>query len=430
MALAKTLSAYSDIVEQYVTDASFLWVLRSVAAKQPHYNVADLRDLESRIQDQLDGLSMQPDLAWELILEALAFEESGEVFTAAVFAFRTMEVEKIKYVVSAGMVNDSTKLGLVSALAWLPLRLIESWLHKFYQSKDFAHKELALAVSSARREDPGEKLNRILARADCIALNSLHAQALRSAGELKRIDVRDSVINALKHEEPEVTFWALWSAIILGDRHLTENLEPHVLSPGPYQQIAIQLAFRVLPPQTARAWIGKFLELENSAQTRNGIKAMAALGDPEVINWLINTMRNPEFARVAAEAFTMITGIDLELHGLSLEVPDLEASLPEEDDDIPDLDEDENLPWPNVDKIVAIWQRYGPRFQSGKRYLMGKEICSANTDFFETNTRADRALREETPLFYQRQRHAAALEIALLSPNMPYLDADAKVLQL
>ncbi|MCP3852889.1 MAG: hypothetical protein GY694_22075, partial [Gammaproteobacteria bacterium] len=49
-------SAYGDTLEQLADNASFLWILRSIAVEQPHYSVSDILELEQRIDAQLDGL--------------------------------------------------------------------------------------------------------------------------------------------------------------------------------------------------------------------------------------------------------------------------------------------------------------------------------------------------------------------------------------
>ncbi|MFL0809012.1 MAG: TIGR02270 family protein [Agarilytica sp.] len=430
MGLASPVRAYSDVVDQFVNDASFLWVLRSVAHDQPHYAVADLHELETRIQKQLDGLFVEPELAWELIQDALEFEEAGEVFTATVFAFRSREVEKIKAAVNAGMKSDETRRGLISAMAWLPQKLVHAWLTKFYQSKDLSHKTLALSVSISRRENPEEYIGKILNREDCLAIPNLYAEALKSVGVFKRADLKQYLLVAADHEVTQVQFWAIWALALLGDRQFCEKLKPFVVDESDLQQQAIQLAFRCLPISVAREWIKELIATPENI--RLAVKAVAALGDPEAINWLIGLMRNTTHSRLASEAFSMITGIDIEANELAFDLPDLEDALPGEeaegtDQDDVAMDEDENLPWPNADKIQAIWQKYGNRFHSGKRYLMGKEIGAQNHGFFDENTQIESALKKEDS-FLQRQRHAAAIELALAHPSLPYLNTNAKVI--
>ena len=183
------MNAYRDIYEQYVDDASFLWVLRSIAVEQPHQDLTSLRELEQRIEAQLDGLMTAVEDAWEICLQALEHEESGEVFTSTVIAFRSHDIVKIQKVIEVGLCSDETAKGLISAMGWLPGNLVHPWIKKFFTSKDLGHKYIALAACSVRRENPGEYLNRILERDDCKQHEKLYARALRLIGELRRQDL-------------------------------------------------------------------------------------------------------------------------------------------------------------------------------------------------------------------------------------------------
>ncbi|MCP4494614.1 MAG: hypothetical protein GY820_46035, partial [Gammaproteobacteria bacterium] len=101
----RRLSAYGEIFEQLTDNTSLLWILRSVAVEQPHYSVADLRELEQRIDAQLDGLMASIEQSWQCCLQALEPGEPGEVFTAAVLAFRSHDVKKIQVAIEAGLGN-------------------------------------------------------------------------------------------------------------------------------------------------------------------------------------------------------------------------------------------------------------------------------------------------------------------------------------
>lgn len=400
-----SVNPYRDIYEQYANDASFLWLLRAIATEQPHYTQDDINELERRIDAQLDGLMTAPEDAWEICSEALAIAQPGEAFAAAVLAFRSLDVTKIQHIVQQGLSSDDMLPGLVSALGWLPGRFCHSWIKKFLTSKDINHKYLAIATCSIRREDPLEYLSNIFQREDCLEHKKLYARALRLVGELKRRDLSPAVRIAMRAEEPEIFFWAHWSAILLGDRMVATSLQPLALKSGPLQAKAVQLAFRVLPVEEARTWIG--LLAKDPTQVRTVIKATAALGDPHAVTWLINQMRNPALTRLAGEAFTTITGIDLLENNLALDdLPDLDAQFPNEDvsDDNVDLDEDEHLPFPDTAKISAIWQKYQQRFISGQRYLLGKVISEQDLKQIFMNSQ-------------QRHRQAAAMELALLEPN-------------
>jgi len=411
---------YQHIFEQSIDDAAFLWVLRSVALEQPNYSVMDIAELEARIDKLLDCVMASFVRTWPLCVKACQFEEGGEAFVLGVTAFRSLEAEKIQQAVDFGLTNDDTFAGLVSALSWLPGSLCHEWIKRFFTSKDLRHKLLALAACRARSEDPAGYLDKILLRDDCMAVEPLKALAYRCVGEFKREDLKAVLDRGLAEMDDDIAehnFWLIRSSILLGLRGLAERLEPFVFTENPFQGMAVQLAFRSLPLTIARQWISRLSE--SAENMRWVVKASVALGDPQVIPWLLQLMENPRYSRLCAEGFSVLTGIDLEKRELTIDVPDiteLKADRDENSESI-ELDEDENLPWPNVDKLRAVWQKYGMNFKPGQRHFMGKPI-NINT------------LKHVILHGSQRQRHAAALEMALLDVRNPVINIDRKVPEL
>ena len=406
--------AYGEIFGQFADNASFLWVLRSIAVDQPHYSLNDIRELDQRLNAQLDGLMTSIEQSWNICLDALELKEPGEVFTAAILAFRSHDVNKIQVAVEVGLTNDETVKGLISALGWLPGKLVHGWIEKFMSSKDLKHKYLALAACSVRREDPGEVLTRILQRDDCKQHEKLYSRALRLVGEIRRQDLMPELELASQSDQEDLKFWSSWSAILLGNRSAVTHLKPFIIKHGIHQQRAIDLGFRVLPIEQARHWIAELGK--DSEQLRAVIKASRVLGDPHAVDWLISKMEEPAVSRLAAEAFSYITGIDLEQNALVQDNPsalDLNSGEDAEDVDI-SLDEDENLPWPDQDKIKTIWINHGRNFIAGQRYFMGRHITIE-------------LLNDKLLNAHQRQRQAAAMELALIDPDMTLQNTRAKL---
>ncbi|WP_444993948.1 TIGR02270 family protein [Aliikangiella sp. IMCC44359] len=409
----KTNSAFRDIFDQYAADASFLWELRAVSLKQPHYKLFDILEIEQRIEANLDGLMSSVEQAWDICLEGLEFEQAGEVFTASVVAFKSADIDKIKIAVTTGLKNDDSVKGLISALAWLPEKITNDWVQKFLASKNLDHKFLAIAVLGARRMDPGDVINGILQREDCLAHNRLFARTLRLIGELKLKDCQWALNQAFEHDDPQVKFWANWSAILLGNRSAVNRLQAYIEEESPLKDLAIQTIFRVLPIPQGRQWISQLAA--NPEQARTVIQATGVLGDPHAVPWLIEKMKLEESARLAGEAFTQITGIDLEQEQLSIETPDNIAVIPNnapEDDSI-EMDADENLAYPDVKKVAQIWQKRAVNYEAGKRYVLGV-------------TPGRDVLKPIVVNGYQRQRLAAALEIAVLEADVPFVNVKAR----
>jgi uncharacterized protein (TIGR02270 family) len=138
------------------------------------------------------------------------------------------------------------------------------------------------------------------------------------------------------------------------------------------------------------------------------------LGDPAFIPWLIEQMAIAEQARVAGEAFTMITRVDIAYEDLEGEWPAGFAAGPTEDpeDDNVALDPDEDLPWPKPEAIDIWWKNHQGQFRAGTRYLLGKPMSREG-------------LRDVLRNGRQRQRAAAALELAIRQPGQPLFEVRA-----
>lgn len=406
-------NAYTHIYKHYVTDASFLWMLRSQAIIQPHYCANDILALEQRIEVRLDGVMDSVDLGWEACEEALELQAPGEIFTAMVTAMRSHESHKIQMAVGAGLENKYALPGLISAMGWLPAGIANPWIERFLNGKDMDHKYLGLAACSVRRQDPGQSLLTILQRDDCQQHEKLYARALRLVGELRRQDCMPAIHAAMKADNSEPGFWANWSAVLLGHRASVHNLQPFVFNTGPCQHNAIQLAFRVLPIKQAQEWVSRLSSDDN--QTRTVIKATGVLGDPHAVNWLISKMRDPTLARLAGESFTSITGVGLEEYNLLSDETGYSPDIFDDETDSIALGEDEKLLLPDAEKVAAIWRNYGQHFITGHRYFMGQPVT------------AD-ILHETLSKGTQRQRHAAALELALHEQGVPLPNASARIL--
>jgi len=411
-------SAYRDVIEQFVNEASFLWLLRSIALDQPHTTHADVAALEQRIDASLEGMMTSCNVGWESCEAALALGQPGEQFTATVFALRHHEMRYIQTVVETGLSNAHATPGLLSALGWLEPDLIQPWIGRFLGGKDLNHKYVGLAACSIRRDDPGEVLTSILNREDCLTHTKLHARALRLIGELRRVDLLPALHAAAFSSEPSIAFWANWSAILLGQYAAVKNLQPFVFHSGPYQARAIQIAFRILPMAHAQEWISTLAK--DPVNLRAVITATGVLGDPHAVNWLLGKMADPLLVRLAAESFTNITGMDLVKHQLHTKPPERAAHLVEDDTDDTHLglDDDANLPWPNVEKVATQWRHHSKNFQAGQRYFLGKPITAEWLK--NTMTAGDN----------MRHCHAAALALALIDPQQRFINTYAKVTSL
>ncbi len=166
------------------------------------------------------------------------------------------------------------------------------------------------------------------------------------------------------------------------------------------------------PPAEAKAWHKRLAQ--RSEHLRLAISSAGQLGDPEAIPWLIEQMTSLPLARLAGEAFTFITGVDLAYRDLERKPPEDFNAGPTEDpkDDNVEMDPDDNLSWPEPVLVQKWWEKNRGQFQTGTRYLLGKPMT---TDWLKSVLRDGR----------QRQRAAAALELAFRNPGQPLFNVKA-----
>jgi uncharacterized protein (TIGR02270 family) len=181
---------------------------------------------------------------------------------------------------------------------------------------------------------------------------------------------------------------------------------------GEGAQEALQLALLAAEPEAARAAVRKLLG--DKVPLRTAIRATGWAGDVQAVPWLIRQMADDAHARVAGEAFTLLTGADLAQHDLERKqaTPEgADGSAPSagpndraEDADVA-LDEDESLPWPDAARVHVWWQQHAGSLPSGGRCFMGGPAADAAH------------CRQVLATGRQRQRHAAALLLALREPG-------------
>jgi len=402
------MTIISTIIEQHAEEAAFLWLQRDAAVRDPHYNLKDLAKLDDRVEAHIDGLRIAGDAGWEICEQALEFEESGEVFAASVLAFEGGDAQRIETVIAAGAASEETWRGLVSAFGWLTQEQVNNLLPGLLKSEKSEYGRLGIAASAIHRRDPGAALVEALDDPE----PQFQARALRAVGELKRRDLLPVLQRRFQSENTACRFWAAWSALLLGDFAAIEILKPFTAEESPLRQRAIQLLFRVIDSKQVQ------FELDELAKQLSGLRhaiiGSGVAGDPVRIPWLIELMNRPELARVAGEAFSMITGVDIAYADLDTDRPEYFHAGPTEDpeDENVEMDPDEDLPWPDPELIGAWWYKNQISFQSGKRYLAGHPISSENCLHVLRNG-------------FQRQRIAAALELALLHPGRPLFEVRA-----
>ena len=395
------------IISQFAEEAAFLCFIRNQIVDAPHYSINDLAQHDERLEAQIDGLRVAGDAGWEICLEMLDSSYAETVFAAAVLAFESGDETRIQAVLEKAGEDQKTAPAVVSALGWLAYEQAAPHINRFLNAESPFHRYIGIATCAIHRRDPGHHLDK--AAMDTFPL--LAARALRAYGELGRSIKLNlfSLRENMSDNDDGIRFSTAWSAALEGNVEAVEVLKEFVHPVSPYNLKALNLALRRMSQPAAISWQK---QLAASPDTiRLAVIGAGITGDPSLVPWLIDRMKMPELARVAGEAFTMITGIDNELAEMR---GDCFYAGPNDDpqDKNVAMDIDDNLPWPNAELLAAWWKSNQGNYQVGTRHLLGKPSTAEH-------------LRHVLKTGLQRQRAAAALELVIIRPGQPLFNIKA-----
>jgi uncharacterized protein (TIGR02270 family) len=343
-------------------------------------------------------------------MESLTLDEPGQLFAFGQLALSTGRADLFAPLLDLAGSSLLLSRGLVSALGWTRFEAVEDILHALVDvACPDPLKQIGFGGFAAHRRDPGACLGDAL----CASEPALLARALRTAGQLGRVDLLPRVTAHLDAADRVVRGWAAWAAVLLGEQTAIPWLWDVGVGTDPVGLATVVLAART----TNHAEAGERLDrlAASPAGVRPALFGTAALGDPTRIGWLIEQMHDPEHARAAGAALSAILGIDLRAAKLTAPAPP-NAPGPNDDPDDPRVEPhpDHPLPWPEpeaVHKIVGA-----QHFPSGLRLLAGKPI---EPDW----------LTKVLATGLQAHRAAAAAELVLLQPGTPLAEIRARDLE-
>ena len=398
------------IVALHAEEAATIHAVRTLLAHAPRCRLADLRRFDDRLAAHLEGLRVAGDCGWRLCEAALDNPTAGTVFTLAVRAIEEKQDQRVEALAVLVQAAPELRDGFLSAFGWLERERLQGVVVGLLGSSDAARRTVGVAACGMHRVDGGNAADFWL-RDEAPAVR---AAALRGAGESGSIYLQSACSAALKHDpDADCRFWAAWSTVLLGGRGaavdaLVREGEGEGLNPLRGFRLAMQ-ALDVASAHAVLEYVAR-----DPGQLPKLVSGAGLVGDPMYVPWLLGHMANNETTRLAGEAVSLITGIDLEQLDFQRDRPADFIAGPTDDPDDPrvDMDVDEDLPWPDVGKIDKWWSANGNRFQKGIRYFMGAPV---------TREHCIEVLKNG----YQRQRILAAHYLCLLEPGTPLFNTSA-----
>jgi uncharacterized protein (TIGR02270 family) len=402
--------ALDGVVGVHWQEAASLCETRIAQIRMPHVTLLRLGRLDDRLLAHLDGLAMAGEHGQRLIDAERETPSRGGASALAVHAIESGQPDSLERLWDLANDTPSVADGLVTAFGWVEPRYLQGVVRSLLRHEDPRRRAAGLAACAMHRTDPGLETGPWLNDPS----PAVRARALRTAGELGLSGLASRSVAAMADDDVDCQFWAAWTAVLLGNRGVAlEALGRTALDAGrPHRERAFRLTLQTLESPASHALLQDVAK--DSAQLRWLIQGSGIAGDATYAPWLIGHMAKPETARLAGEAFTLITGADLDALQLWRAQPDDVESGPNENpgDENVDMDPGEGLMWPDQQKVEKWWAANNSRFQKGTRYFMGAPVTREHCMDVLKNG-------------YQRQRILAAHYLSLMNPGTPLFNTSA-----
>lgn len=386
------------LLEEHLEEADFLWAQREEALRSRDYDLGELIELEERLAAHVDALLLMGAPAWEVLAPLLSGGSDGECFAAACVALASGDRDRLAALDQAIQAAAAPVPGIAGALRHLAVPAAEGVAVRLVAAPQPAARALGIDALSFRRVGPDPKaLAAALADADAV----VRAAAVTAAGRMQARGLLMEVDRALDDADVGVRRAALMAGVVLGSGPARDRCRVAVDRDTGEADLGLCLLGHLGDAED----LARIVRAAGTGDYAGAaVEALGWLGAAGAVSPLADLCGRPELAAAAGVAVTRITGADLEAEGLLAEAPEV-------DDDADDVDVDTE-PAPDPARLAAWWAARADAFQSGVRYRYGVPHDPA-------------ALRRHLADAPLADRHGAALELVLGSPDGPWVETAA-----
>lgn len=389
------------VVDQHAAESAFLWILRNRLVAAPHMTLRSLARHDERVAAHLDGLRLAGDAGMSRCEALLLAGQEDALFPLAVLTAESGDMISMSRLLGLAESVPSMEHPLTCALGWASPTHLRGTVRALLASDAAFHRRVGITVCMMHGVSPG-KAHEDALRSDDASLRSV---ALQAAGELGRLDFVSACDGCLQDEDATCRFQAARSCALLGER--TRAIEVAALlavHAGPFMERARVLAFVSAPLAVAHEMLRALAS--DGRRARSVVEGAGIAGDPVYVPWLLRQMEAPVMARLAAQAFSTITGVDLAATRMRAQEPPTTEQKPDDDPDDADvkIDLDADLPWPDPERIAGWWEAHRHEYRPGEQYFMGKPLHPEHcASVLATG--------------FQMQRRTAAFRFSMLAPG-------------
>jgi uncharacterized protein (TIGR02270 family) len=368
--------AWEDILLEHADEAAFLFELRGIAYSSFRQTPASLLRLEERLAAHLDGLLVDPALAFQSLEPWLESERPGEAFVAGWLA---LEGGAPDWAESLGekLAEPISLEGLSGALRLAGPRA-EPWLERFAKRDPLGTRALALDALAFR----GKAVDSPPVRALFESGNPLAKLAAVGIAARRRLrEFRAALTACCGDADAHLARRALQALALLGDPEAVTHARAALRREDAAGATALRLLGAIGGPQDS----GLIPRHVSGPHAREALLALGRLGDPSAAETLLSACENPEQARAAGHALEILTGARIEFDRMALPPAERDEKAP-----ALKLDPDDGLPSPDAGKLQGWWSARAGKVKRGERLRRGEP--------FEWEAVALEALEPELPL--------------------------------
>lgn len=405
------------VVDQLAEDLNLLIAQRTALVRSPAAGLRKLGLHDERIEAHLQALVDAWPAGERSVRVALERASAAAAFSVVALALERGALNVLGEVATLATEAPQLMQGVLGALGWVDVVSKEQvQLSAFAAAMGHHAPRVWLAAHRLQRCRP-PFVEMFVADGSS---KQIRLEAVRLVGELGAVDLLPQCRSLLGAEDVQLVQAAAVSCAYLGEADLATaaiaRLRGSVSGSMAEALRADLTASQVASLRGVQAAAGTGDQAATDTQSGQcgRLRRAGLAGGLACIPELVESLSAIRFARAAAEAFTWITGADLEDLGLDRDPPDDFQSGPNDDpnDENVAMDEDEDLPWPDPVKVADWWHKNKHNFQPGVRYFMGKPV---------TVEHCIHVLKTGK----QRQRFIAARYLKLLQPERPLFNCAA-----
>lgn len=368
-----------QLLDIHAEDLAFLWGQRRAALDSPEHSLRDIAQLNERIEAHIQGLLVAPVGALGPRLEAtIARGDRDEVFASAIAALRCDDAAATRLVVTEfSRAGGPALLGLRDAMGQAPAKRVADELRNaLAHAKPAVAAAAAVALANLKLLAPDAAgLGRLLVDEDPAVCaqgwaaawradrHAAAATATATASSGTRADrPARPYREALARPEPSIRHEAWASAAWSG---LAQVLTPLRRAVAEGDEVALHWLCVLGTPEDTKTLGAATMAVPSAAQR---CAALARFGHPAALQTLLRWMEGDDVvaAHAAGEAFTRITGAEIQGDRRTLPVPD----------DADEIDREmAPLVWmPDVAKARRLLDEHGARWNAASRWCAGRRM--------------------------------------------------------